>query len=194
MTLSPGFAEPALDAQRCFRAMLEAMSRPGRVQRLDAISLDPPAPLGRAAAAALLTLTDADTPVWLDAAAAPAADWLRFHAGCPLMPDPAEAAFALASGTPPALSAFSAGTEEEPQDSATLLLQVTALEEGTGRWLLRGPGIETVHRLHVEGLPPDFAAQWAANHTRFPRGVDVLLCAGDSLVALPRSLRLEETR
>jgi alpha-D-ribose 1-methylphosphonate 5-triphosphate synthase subunit PhnH len=30
------------------------------------------------------------------------------------------------------------------------------------------------------------------NHTLFPRGVDVLLCAGDSIAALPRSVTIAE--
>jgi alpha-D-ribose 1-methylphosphonate 5-triphosphate synthase subunit PhnH len=189
--LLPGFTDPALDAQRCFRAVLEAMSRPGRVQQLEGVALEAPAPLGRAAAAVLLTLADADTPVWLDAAALPSAPWLRFHAGCPVVTEPARAAFALACGTPPPLTAFPAGTEEEPQEGATLILQLAALAEGTGPWHLAGPGIEALHRLDAEGLPADFALQWAANHAAFPRGVDLVLCAGDALVALPRSTRLE---
>jgi len=44
----------------------------------------------------------------------------------------------------------------------------------------------------VEGLPDDFAAQWAANHTLYPCGVDLVLCAGERLCALPRSVRVEE--
>jgi alpha-D-ribose 1-methylphosphonate 5-triphosphate synthase subunit PhnH len=194
LLLAPGFAEPALDAQRCFRALLEAMGRPGRVLRLGPLLAGPPAPLGVAAAAAMLALADADTPVWLDAAARPAAAWLRFHAGCPILPAPGDAAFALVArgeATPP-LEALAQGSEEEPHASATLVLQVAALEEGGGGWRLTGPGIETLHRLRVEGLPPGFRARWAANHARFPRGVDVILCAGDRLAALPRTVRIEE--
>lgn len=186
--LTAGFAEPVLDAQRCFRAVLDAMSRPGRVQRLAGLP-EPPAPLGATAAAVLLTLADADTPVWLDAGA-DAAAWLRFHAGAPLVPRPAEAAFLLACGRPPALRDLAQGTDEEPHRSATLVLQVASLEEGTG-WRLTGPGIEQAHRLRVTGLPAEFLAEWQANRARFPCGVDLILCAGDCLAALPRTTTLE---
>ncbi|RAI60537.1 phosphonate C-P lyase system protein PhnH [Roseicella frigidaeris] len=186
-TLAAGFAEPVLDAQACFRAALEAMARPGRVQRVAAPPEAPP-PLGGAAAALLLTLADADTPVWLDAG--PEAEaWARFHAGCPIAAAPGEAAFLLAAGPMPPLASLAAGSEEEPHRSATLILQVAALAEGEG-WRLSGPGIEREHRLRVEGLPPGFAADWAANQARFPQGVDLFLCAGDRLAALPRTTHL----
>jgi alpha-D-ribose 1-methylphosphonate 5-triphosphate synthase subunit PhnH len=187
--LTPAFADPVLGAQGCFRALLEAMARPGRPQRITGPAT-PPAPLGAAAAAALLTLADADTPVWTDAGAAAEA-WLRFHAGCPLVADPAAAGFLLATGTPPALATLAQGSEEEPHRSATLLLQVAGLQEGSG-WRLTGPGIEREHRLRVQGLPADFTTQWAANRAGFPRGVDVVLCAGEWLAALPRTTRVEE--
>ena len=186
--LTAVFAEPVLDAQRCFRAVLEAMARPGRIYRVPGLA-EAPAPLGAAAAAVLLTLADADTPVWLDAGAT-AETWLRFHAGCPIAAAPGKAAFVLACGTPPALAGLAQGTEEEPHRSATLVVQVAALEEGAG-WRLTGPGIEHVHRLLVAGLPDRFAAEWAAQRASFPCGVDVVLCAGDSLAALPRTTALE---
>ena len=56
---------------------------------------------------------------------APTAEtWLRFHAGCPIAAAPANAAFVLACGTPPALAGLAQGTEEEPHRSATLVIQV----------------------------------------------------------------------
>jgi alpha-D-ribose 1-methylphosphonate 5-triphosphate synthase subunit PhnH len=39
----------------------------------------------------------------------------------------------------------------------------------------------------VSGLPDGFAARWAANRAAFPRGVDVILCAGRDVAALPRT-------
>ena len=191
MGLTPGFADPVPAAQSCFRALLEALSRPGRIQSLAALP-EAPAPLAPAAAAALLTLADADTPVWTDAG--PAAEaWIHFHAGCPLVEDPAAVAFLLATATPPDFASLDAGTEEEPHRSATLILQVAALEDAPG-WTLTGPGIEHRHHLRVTGAPPGFAAAWAANAARFPRGIDLILCAGDRLAGLPRTTRIEEAR
>ncbi len=187
--LTPGFADPVLDAQAAFRAVLEAMSRPGRVQRAGA-GLRPPAPLVPAAAAALLALADAATPLWHDAGAEAEA-WLRFHAGAPVAALPRDAAFVLAAGAPPALAMLDPGTEEEPERGATLLIQVEALEEGAGL-RLTGPGIEHEHRLAVRGLPEGFVAAWAANRAIFPRGVDVILCAGERLAALPRTVAIAE--
>ena len=184
-TSFPGFSDPVLDAQASFRAVLEAMSRPGRVQRIAAPPEVPPG-LSPAAAAILLTLVDAATPLRLSAGAEVEA-WVRFHCGCPLLRE--GAAFVLDPGA--ALPDVEPGTEEEPERGATLILEVAGLEEGTG-WRLTGPGIRDEHRLRVAGAPPGFLADWARNHARFPCGVDVILCAGDRIAALPRSLRIEE--
>jgi alpha-D-ribose 1-methylphosphonate 5-triphosphate synthase subunit PhnH len=186
--VTPGFADPVLGAQAAFRAVLEATSRPGRVQRI--AGLAPPAPLAPAAAAALLALADPATPVWTDAGEEARA-WLAFHAGCPFAAAPEHAAFVLATAAPPPLARLQAGSEEEPERGATLILQLAGLAEGRG-WRLTGPGIEREHRLAAEGIPPGFAAERAALAPLFPRGVDVLLCAGEALAALPRTTRLEE--
>ena len=188
--LTPGFADPILDGQASFRTILEAMSRPGSIQRVTA-RLAPPAPLCAAAAAALLTLADADTPLWLDGGDT-IAEWLRFHCGAPITHDIGSARFALACATTPSLEALDVGTDEDPQLGATLILQVEELIAGAG-WRLRGPGIQHEHRLGVRGAPTGFAATWARNQALFPRGVDVLLCAGDSIAALPRSVMITES-
>ncbi len=182
----PGFADPVLDAQGCFRAALDALARPGRVCRVPA---PPPAPvpLEPAAAALLLALCDAETGVCL-LDAEPAREWLRFHAGCPDAPL-GSARFVLAAGAMPDLAALDPGTDEAPQDSATLILQVAALEEGAGM-RLRGPGIAHEHGLLAAGLPPDFPARWAANRARFPRGVDLFLCCGHRLAGIPRGTEI----
>jgi alpha-D-ribose 1-methylphosphonate 5-triphosphate synthase subunit PhnH len=46
--------------------------------------------------------------------------------------------------------------------------------------------------LNADGLPADFATIWQRNHALFPRGIDLILCAGNQLTALPRSVTVRE--
>jgi len=184
----PGFADPVEQAQACFRAVLDAMARPGTL-RPAGEGLTPPAPLDPATAAVLLTLVDHDTRVWLDPTAAAGRDWLAFHCGTGFTDAPAAAAFALALALPD-LATLSPGTHEQPETAATLILQVGSLTAGA-RYRLRGPGLRGTSTLSVRGLPDDFATIWQRNRAGFPLGVDLVLCAGTTLTALPRSVTVD---
>jgi len=190
--LTAGFADPVRASQATFRAVLDAMARPGTVQPL---LTAPPAPprLSAGAAAIALTLCDHDTPVWLDGdlrANAAVADWLRFHCGCPVADDPGRAVFAFAQGaTVPAFETFNLGTADYPDRSTTLVLQVTSLQAGGGL-ALAGPGIRDRNALEAAPLPDDMTARLARNHGLFPRGIDLLLVSADAVAGLPRSVRV----
>lgn len=191
--LAPAFPEPVLASQRVFRAVMDAFARPGRIEPLPPAA-DPPYPLSATAAALASTLLDYETPVWLDPALSRAPDvarWLRFHTGARVTGDPALAAFAIIADTAqtPPFDVFSLGTAEYPDRSTTLVLEVQAF--GRGPCLsLSGPGIADVVSLSATPLPPDLDGRLAANRALFPRGVDLILVASDSVVALPRSVRV----
>ena len=193
-SLAPAFVEPVHGAQRVFRAVMDAMARPGSIVRLES-GLAPPAPLTAAAAATALALVDYETPVWLDAPLAAAPDvvrWLRFHTGAPTTDDPSCAAFAFVSdpAAMPAFDRFALGTPDYPDRSTTLVLQVARLDGGVPL-VLRGPGIAGTHTLAAQGLPANFAAGVAANRALFPCGVDVVLVCDDAVAAIPRTTRVE---
>lgn len=189
----PGFADYVLDSQRAFRALLDAMDHPGRVVEVPG-SETAPDPLHPATAAVCLTLADFETPLWLDARASTLETlaYLRFHCGCRLVDAPGQGRFALISepGSMPPLTAFAAGSDEFPERSTTLIVQVEALVTGRGR-RLTGPGIRVEARLEARGLPDTFWRDFRHNHALFPRGVDVLLTAGRELAALPRTTAVE---
>ncbi len=185
-----GFADPVLDSQASFRAVLDAMARPGSLHQVGG-TLVAPALLCPAAAAVVLALVDGETSIFIDPAFADAADWVRFHCGVAPICDISAAAFVLATDLPD-LRSLACGSDEGPEDSATVIVQVTALGEGAA-FTLMGPGLQHPRQLRVAGLPADFSARWAENHKLFPRGIDLILCAGDRLVALPRSLAITES-
>jgi len=189
----PAFADPVLDSQRTFRAILDAMNHPGRVVDLDGCGIAPE-PLHAATGAVCLTLADFDTPLWLDAGASTpdALAYLRFHCGSRIVEAPEWARFAVVAEprSMPPIAAFNAGSEEFPEGSTTVLVQTEALTAGRGR-KLKGPGIKAEARLEARGLPDAFWRGLRDNRVLFPRGVDVLLTAGRQLVALPRTTAVE---
>ncbi len=189
--LRGGFADPVLDSQRLFRIVLAAFAAPGEVVRLTAIP-EPPAPLSPGAAALCLTLTDADTRLWLDPALRqPAAvNWLQFHCGCPLVTTPEQADFAVLTApvTADTLTAFPAGTLLYPDRSATLIIDVASIDDRSGM-PLSGPGIPTTRWVSLGGVGDHFWPFVSDNHRRYPLGVDLLCLAGPDLIGLPRSTR-----
>jgi alpha-D-ribose 1-methylphosphonate 5-triphosphate synthase subunit PhnH len=193
-SLAPAFAEPVLESQSAFRAVMTAMSRPGLVQVLHH-DLSPPAPLSAGAATVALTLFDYETPVWLDAALAEAEDvsrWLRFHTGAPITDNPQQAAFALIANAAnaPDFMSFALGTPDYPDRSTTLILQIESLASGPSI-ALKGPGIDGVQLLSARPLPENFVRRMTDNRALFPRGVDVLLVTDNAVAAVPRSTRIE---
>jgi len=192
-SLVPGFTDPVLHSQTSFRSVLDAMSRPGTVVGCGQ-DLTPPAPIHPATASFLLTVTDFETPVWLPAALSESsfAAWLKFHTSCPTAATPDVAVFAAIHDVDalPPLSNFAQGTEEYPDRSTTVVIQINSFGEGQPLQL-SGPGIEGASQLSVHGLPASFWDEWRKNTEQFPRGVDLVLTAGSQLAALPRTTRVE---
>lgn len=191
--LQPAFADPVLDAQRSFRAALDALARPGVVQTLMPAQLPPALPgLDSASHALCLALLDLDTPLWL----APAFDTpairanLAFHCGCPLVSERRDARFALLDGTDAEdLSGFDTGNDRYPDQSCTLLIQLPDLNGGP-RMHWSGPGIEQTVCADLP-VPAGFWSQRAARN-EFPRGLDVFFLASSRIIGLPRSTRVQE--
>ena len=183
-SLTGGFADPARDGARAFRAVMEVMARPGTIVPL--VHAAPPAPLSAAAGTLLLVLCDPDTPVWLAGACDCAAvrDWLAFHTGAPMAAGPGACAFAVGRWDALApLDVYPAGVADYPDRSATLIVELDAL--APGGVVLAGPGIEGQAALPL----PDPAA-FRANAARFPLGVDAFFTCGACVAALPRSTKV----
>ena len=191
--LPAGFADKVTSAQAVFRSVMDAMARPGSLQRVAAVS-GAPEPMMRATAAIALTLFDHDTPIWLDPAmreTTNVAKWLKFHTSAPVVTDSSISSFALIGDAAalPGLDRFSFGSNEYPDRSTTLILQVESLTDGPALEL-RGPGIDGPAALQARIQPANLFERLAINAALFPRGIDVVLVADDAIVAIPRTTRL----
>lgn len=203
--LEGGFADAVLEAQAVFRAVLDAMAQPGTVQPVAGLQ-KAPALLSPVAAAVVATLCDGDTPIWLDpllsgmgAAGADnrgaVAAWIAFHTGAPVVAAHADARFAICADPAllPSLEGFAHGSQEYPDRSATLILQVESFADGEPL-TLEGPGIAGRASVAPGPLPRHFRDQWRHNGASFPRGVDLILAGPDAVMCLPRTTRILETQ
>lgn len=193
--LSPGFNDYVVASQHVFRLALSGLSQPCRVMEVDRDLAPPEAPLPPAAASLALTLLDQATPVWLSPSWGPAADWLRFHRGCPVVDQPMKAAFVLAASLAelPPLASLNQGRDRYPDSSATVILGSVLPLDGQNPLRAEGPGIDGSLIFQGHGLSRDFLTQWRGNRAAYPLGVDVFLTGEYHLAGLPRSVSLRET-
>ncbi|WP_136610668.1 phosphonate C-P lyase system protein PhnH [Sinomonas albida] len=187
---APGFSDATRDAQRAFRAILDALSHPTQRYPLNGPA-HPPAALGSGLAAVALTVLDEDSTVWLGGALddREVAAWLDFHTGARRV-GAASADFVFAApASLPALGSLRLGTDEAPHLSTTAVLDVRGCQ-GMGSFTAEGPGINGSTTFNAPWADGRFAEQWRANTAVFPRGVDLLLVDADEISALPRTTRL----
>jgi alpha-D-ribose 1-methylphosphonate 5-triphosphate synthase subunit PhnH len=189
-----GFETPVFQSQSVFKALMDGLARPGAIQVLDA-GAKPPAPMGAGSGAIALTLCDHDTPVYLAMPLVEAGvpGWLAFQTGALITDDRTEAQFAFFNATTalPPLSTFSTGTQDYPDRSTTIILEVPSLTGGPD-YVLAGPGIDGSTTIAPSGLPVPFEGLWRENNGLYPRGVDLVLVAGLDMICLPRTVRVRK--
>lgn len=191
-SLCGGFTDPTHQSQTVFRKLLATLSEPGTIQQL--APMETPVPLSAAAYQVCLSMLDQETPLWLSPyfeTHAGVANSLRFHCGCAIVDKPAAASFGLLYLSDEIdLTAFDSGSDAYPDRSATLILEVSSLED-SGNLVLTGPGISGNRRVAIEGLDEHWLNDLALNRQHFPCGVDLIFTCGSRVMALPRTTRIE---
>jgi alpha-D-ribose 1-methylphosphonate 5-triphosphate synthase subunit PhnH len=191
------------DSQRIFRAVLDALARPGTLGRLPSVPGYP------AALLPLLALADLSTPACVlhddDGGGWPGA--VRALTSAPVTAlSEARLVAALRPVTPVELAEVRTGTVAAPEEGALVTLAVGPFPGGSGGSsprastapngsprLLRGPGISGSRELRAAGLPAGFATARRRLTEAFPAGADFLLVAPDGTVAgLPRTTIMAE--
>ena len=182
--LGGGFNNASQDAAYAFRAIMDALSRPGYIATLS--GLNPPDPLSIAQAGIALTLFDHETHIALkgryDTDAVKA--WLSFHTGT-YFTVPEKADFIICDHDDiGALDQLRQGSDEYPDQSATVITSYPRLSDGACR--LTGPGIKDEAMVSITNTSP-----FRDGQRPFPLGVDFILTYDALLMGLPRTTQME---
>ena len=200
-------------AQAVFRATLDALARPGKVNRLPSAGDEPLAEHVPAALLPLLALADLSTPACVVDANSSLGDrtaWDEIVRVATNAPRAALGDARLVAALRPLafdeLSGLSTGTAAAPENGALACLAVAGIAIGDGadgiasasdgtRLLLglSGPGVPGTRAILVSGLPGGFATARDRLVAGFPAGADLLLIAPDgALTGLPRTTTVSE--
>jgi len=90
----------------------------------------------------------------------------------------------------PGLDRFAFGSNEYPDRSTTLILQVEEPDARSGIRIAPGPVSTVSPSCRPRSKPTDLFKRLAINQALFPRGIDVMLVHDDTIVAIPRTTRL----
>jgi len=179
------------DAQQVFRAVLEALARPGIPTALPENLLKTLNP----AVVPVLALADLSTGVCiLEDIHNRWSDLVSTATGAPLWPaELARLVAAVRPVTEAEVRDLARGTAAAPGGAALVSLAVSDVMGGPRRWRMSGPGIDGETTMSPVGLPPGFVTARNEAVAGFPAGIDVLLATRDGrIVGVPRTTAITE--
>ena len=182
------------ESQQIFRLLLDAMARPGKINRLPRPL---PAPAGISGYTAAVAFTLLDGEVTFAALGADQAAWSSYLiSNIRAVPAGVEHAdFIIAPGERANAEVGGArrGTLLFPERGATVLFTVeTIADDSPAALVLSGPGIRGTAGLTVAGIAPANLELLAGANSEYPLGIDAIFIGRDgALACLPRSTKIE---
>ena len=176
--------------QQNYRAVLDAMSRPGHCKKLyfEGGDLDRE---NKAFTALLASLLD-KAVTFADPHALIHEDELTLLQTQLIEPEQAD--FIVCKGSEIPAFQPKLGTLPSPELSATIVISVTNIDEssqGNLKLCLSGPGVNNFTQCAITGLNRQWLNAREEWVSRFPLGVDILLVDDTSVMALPRTTTVE---
>ncbi len=188
MMISP---QSCLDNHRCFRVLLQAMSRPGEVFNLP----DAVADASEALLRLLAALLDQQSGYCLLEANPELEQQLQLRTGArPVSAEAADFLLAPAGSSHGQLRNAKPGRLEYPDEGATILYAVAELGAGCAAsgLTLSGPGIKKRNHPRILGLDNRELGWLKEINSAYPLGVDaVFVDRAGRLLCIPRSTRIK---
>jgi len=193
--------DDVFDSQASFRALLDAMSRPGILFQVPRLSYRARPPgFCPPALSILKTLCDHKVSFSLGGAIE-TAEWVQYLEVNTASPFQAvdKADYVLFDGSvfDGDFARLRKGTPEFPERSATAVLSVRHLSEDSMdgaacSMVMTGPGVKTRASVAAAGLDPRYVMERGKANRLYPLGIDLILVDGEGRVAgIPRTSTVE---
>lgn len=194
-SIEQGFVDPVHDAQFCFREILSALSEPGKQVKLD--KHDGFTPLNASASQIVMSLCDGQVGVYLSPYLSQhnqdikqCLNNLNFHHGVQPQDLPDADFVVIDSQQAFDFNQCNVGSEMYPEHAATVIVLTESLNKGP-KLKLTGPGIKESKTVQLGVLSEDLQHYLEAPIYDYPMGLDFMFCAGQELIAISRTTKVE---
>ena len=184
-----GYQDQTHSSQNMFRTMLKAISFPGSIFTVPE-NLETDNVIYSSTANIIFTLFDIDTKIFIDSEKiSKIQNFITFNTNANCIEKSNHCDFAIIQNKEFNIENFNLGTDEYPDNSSTIIIEVEDLINGE-ELIIEGPGIEKTKSISPTNLPKNFQSQWQNNNFIFPRGVDLILTCKDDFFCLPRTSKV----
>ena len=181
------------DAQTHFRLLMDSMARPGKLNVLNGVVIDPPASLNPASALIGLALLNADVTYYAAENADVITDYFVTNtASQPAPADVADFVFLPGNHEPEIVIEAKIGTLSYPETNAFIVIDVATISAepitDSVPITLAGPGVNGETTVFMRGLNPDLLRTIRQKNAEYPLGLDTILTDRDGQICcIPRS-------
>lgn len=182
------------DAQEHFRLILDSMARPGKINVIPDLNIQPTDGINKASALIGFALLNTDASFCaIGELSESIAAYINLHTAADIVAlQKADFVFVNGNQSDAFIADLKNGTLPYPEDSATIVLDVFNISiDETADSLqlnLKGPGIKTVETVYVTGLNHAILDAVKEQNFEFPLGIDLILTDKENnMICIPRS-------
>lgn len=197
------YYDQVFHSQSHFRSVLDSMARPGKLNPVELIDINPVEGLRKSTACIAFALINRDVSFQVLGFTGNVIDYIKANRNTELAPTE-EADFIITDGypLPETVEAAKEGILTYPETSASILAQIPGVSDteinDSLKITLSGPGIATEKVVYFCGGKPEFFEALSFKNSEFPLGVDMIFTtytAGnpvdEKILCIPRSSRIK---
>ena len=182
------------DSQKIFRKIMDSMARPGKINNIVDLQLNPPSLLNRSSALIGFALLNSDVTFFSENNRDEVNEYLKINTSSIPVSNVESADYVFISGNSVSEVIRNAkmGELEFPEDSATIIIDVDKIikspTDQSFEIILKGPGVKSEEVVYVKGITNELLEEIKIANSEYPLGIDIILSDTDgNIICIPRT-------
>ncbi len=182
------------DSQKIFRKIMDSMARPGKINNLDDLDINPPSGLNKSSALIGFALLNSDVTFFTLNNQDEVNEYIKINTSSVPVSKVENAGYIFIKGNASGEIIRNArkGELEYPEDGATIIIDVEKIVKApvdkTFELILKGPGVKSEETVYIKGITYEILEEVKLANNEYPLGVDIILSDSDAnILCIPRT-------